>query len=92
MGWNLEYAAACSQTWECHSSKNDACRLATFPHGLLSLRDPGSRTRATLGGEIARSSFPQRRLASEDMVIMLGETVGFVADVLQETQGVRAAA
>src|ERR1700733_13891523 len=34
-------------------------------------------------------SVPQRRFAPQDVMVVLGKAVGFVADVLQQPQGVR---
>ena len=39
-----------------------------------------------------RRSFPQRALAPQDVVVVLGEAMGLVADVLQQPQGIGAPA
>ena len=38
-------------------------------------------------GEIVAELFTKLRFAAEDVVVVLGEAVGFVADVLQQPQG-----
>ena len=44
--------------------------------------------RSLNGGEtdLGTTSFAERRFAAEDVVVVLGEAVGFVADVLQQPQ------
>ena len=47
-----------------------------------------SYLKCQLCSHLCRPSLPQRRLPPQDVMVVLGEAVGFVADVLQEPQGV----
>ena len=67
-----------------HGRSSARPKLDASDHGDQRSTPPPPRQSPTL---VAKRPF-----ASQQMVVVLGEAVGFVADVLQQPQGVRVAA